>query len=196
MAYNESNQLSEAVLCDGRTTRKVCYTYDEDGNLLEEYSPTDNSLTTCQYTVEARLEAVYTGNAYNRNLQMAAAYDGDGNRVYQVNYNPDRDEDFTCYYASRDTCDYDGTGIQLKADGEVSPTEEELVRLIAPAGAVLNSKYELIEYVNDVNREYVEVLVEQNGGGRTDTTYTYGVDRISMELFNQTAKTSYYPGET
>ena len=27
-------------------------------------------------------------------------------------------------------------------------------------------------------------------------TYTYGVDRISMELFNQTAKTSYYPGET
>ena len=26
--YNESNQLSEAVLCDGRTTRKVCYTYD------------------------------------------------------------------------------------------------------------------------------------------------------------------------
>ena len=65
-----------------------------------------------------------------------------------------------------------------------------------PAGAVLNSRYELIEYVNDVNREYVEVLVEQNGGGRTDTTYTYGVDRISMELFNQTAKTSYYPGET
>ena len=55
---------------------------------------------------------------------------------------------------------------------------------------MLNSKYELIEYVNDVNREYVEVLVEQNGGGRTDTTYTYGVDRISMELFNQTAKTS------
>ena len=98
---------------------------------------------------------------------MAAAYDGDGNRVYQVNYNPDRDEDFTCYYASRDTCDYDGTGIQLKADGEVSPMEEELIRLIAPAGAVLNSKYELIEYVNDVNREYVEVLVEQNGG-RTD----------------------------
>ena len=190
--YNESNQLSEAVLCDGRTTRKVCYTYDEDGNLLEEYSPTDNSLTTYQYTVEARLEAVYTGNAYNRNLQMAAAYDGDGNRVYQVNYNPDRDEDFTCYYASRDNCDYDGTGIQLKADGEVSPTEEELIRLIAPAGAVLNSRYELIEYVNDVNREYVEVLVEQNGGGRTDTTYTYGVDRISMELFNQTAKTSYY----
>ena len=33
MAYNESSQLSQAVLCDGRTTRKVCYSYDEDGNL-------------------------------------------------------------------------------------------------------------------------------------------------------------------
>ena len=127
---------------------------------------------------------------------MAAAYDGDGNRVYQVNYNPEKDEDFSCYYESCNNCDYNGTGIQLKADGEVSPTEEELIRLIAPAGAVLNSRYELIEYVNDVNREYVEVLVEQNINGRTDTTYTYGVDRISMELFNQTAKTSYYPGET
>ena len=78
--YNESNQLTEAVLCDGRTTRKVCYTYDDDGNLVKEYSPTDNSTTFYQYTVENRLEAVYTGNAYNRNLQMAAAYDGDGNR--------------------------------------------------------------------------------------------------------------------
>ncbi len=57
---------------------------------------------------------------------------------------------------------------------------------------MLNSRYELIEYVNDVNREYVEVLVEQNINGRTDTTYTYGVDRISMELFNQTSRTSYY----
>ncbi len=64
------------------------------GTCWRNTAPTDNSFTSYQYTVEARLEAVYTGNAYNRNLQMAAAYDGDGNRVYQVNYNPDRDEDF------------------------------------------------------------------------------------------------------
>ena len=195
-AYNDSNQLAEATLCNGRTTRKVCYTYDADGNLLKEYSPTDNGQTSYQYTVENRLEAVYTGNAYNRTLQMAAAYDGDGNRVYQVNYNPEKDEDFSCYYRTYNSCDYNGTGIQLKAGGEVSPTEEDLINLIAPAGATLTSKYELIEYVNDVNREYVEVLVEQNINGRTDTTYTYGVDRISKELFNQTNRTSYYLGET
>nr|WP_296440400.1 hypothetical protein [uncultured Acetatifactor sp.] len=131
-----------------------------------------------------------------KSLQMAAAYDGDGNRVYQVNYNPEKDEDFSCYYRTYNSCDYNGTGIQLKASGEVSPTEEELINLIAPAGATLTSKYELIEYVNDVNREYVEVLVEQNINGRTDTTYTYGVDRISRELFNRANRTSYYLGET
>ena len=106
-----------------------------------------------------------------------------------MNYNPEKNEDFSCYYRTYNSCDYNGTGIQLKACGEVNPTEEDL---IAPAGVTLTSKYELIEYVNDVNCEYVEVLVEQNINGRTDTTYTYGVDRISKELFNQTNRPSYY----
>ena len=35
--------------------------------------------------------------------------------------------------------------------------------------------YELIEQLNDVNREYAEVLVEyRNINGRTDTLYIYG----------------------
>ena len=42
----------------------------------------------------------------------------------------------------------------------------------------------------------MEVLVEQNINGRTDTTYTYSEDRISKELFNQTNRTFYYLGET
>ena len=47
-----------------------------------------------------------------------------------------------------------------------------------------------------MNCYYVYVLLVQNINGRTDTTYTYGVDRISKELFNQTNRTSYYLGET
>ncbi|MCM1097622.1 MAG: hypothetical protein NC427_06105 [Ruminococcus flavefaciens] len=190
--YNESNQLSEATICDGKTTKKVCYTYDEDGNLIQEYSPTDRSLTYYQYTVEDRLEAVYSGNSYNKTMQMAAAYDGDGNRVYQLNYNPEKDEDFSDYYCSYKNCDYNGTGIQLQAGGEVSQAEKDLIALIKASGAVGNSQYELIEYLNDVNREYVEVLVEQNINGRTDTVYTYGNERISREMFNQTSRTAYY----
>ncbi len=190
--YNEDNQLTEAFLCDGRSSRKVVYTYDEDGNLIGEASPSDNSLTTYRYTVEARLEAVYTGTAYNRNLLMAAAYDGDGNRVYQLNYNPEPDEDFSDYYCSYSPCDYNGTGIRLRAAGEVSPAEEALIALVGASGAVTDSRYELMEYINDVNREYAEVLVEQNINGRIDTVYTYGRERLGREMFGQERRTSYY----
>ena len=37
-AYNDSNQLAEATLCNGRTTRKVCYTYDDRGYLIAEHT--------------------------------------------------------------------------------------------------------------------------------------------------------------
>ena len=56
--------------------------------------------------------------------------------------------------------------------------------------------YELIEYLNDVNREHAEVLVEQNINGRTDTLYIYGAeinggfDRISLDRFD--GSTGYY----
>lgn len=190
--YNEDNQLTEAFLCDGRSSRKVVYTYDEDGNLIGEASSADNSLTTYRYTVEARLEAVYTGTAYNRNLLMAAAYDGDGNRVYQLNYNSEPDEDFSDYYCSYNPCDYNGTGIRLRAAGEVSPAEEALIALVGASGAVTDSRYELMEYINDVNREYAEVLVEQNINGRIDTVYTYGRERLGREMFGQEGRTAYY----
>ena len=156
--------------------------------MTREYSPTDNGVRTYSYTVESRLRAVYEGNT----LQMAAAYDGDGNRVYQLSYNPEKDEDFSAYYSSHKNADYDGTGIQLKAWGEVSATEEDLMGLMGASGAVLTSRYELIEYVNDVNREHAEVLVEQNLNGRVDTVYTYGTDRIGREMFGQVSRTSYY----
>ena len=48
----------------------------------------------------------------------------------------------------------------------------------------------MIEYINDVNREYAEVLVEQNINGKTDTFYVYGVDRLSLDRFD--GSTGYY----
>ena len=56
--------------------------------------------------------------------------------------------------------------------------------------------YELIECLNDVNREHAEVLVEQNINGKTDTSYIYGAeinggfDRISLDRFD--GSTGYY----
>lgn len=197
--YNENNQLSEAVVCDGKTTRRIQYTYDGDGNLTREYSPTDRSLTTYTYTVENRLEAVYTGTSYSRILQMAAAYDGDGNRVFQLNYNPEKDEDFSDYYCTYSPCDYKGTGIRLRAEGEVGPAERELLSLINASGAITDNSYELIEYINDVNREYTEVLAEQNINGTLDTAYVYGAatgtgsGRLSLDRLGSTGYYLYDP---
>ena len=120
---------------------------------------------------------------------MAAAYDGDGNRVFQLNFNPEKDEDFTEYYKTYSNKSYTGSGILFPVCEEVSDAEQDLMDKIYPGQ---DGKYELTEYLNDVNREYAQVLVEQNLNGKTDHVYTYGVDRLSQEKWNCAGRTSYY----
>ena len=85
-------------------------------------------------------------------------------------------------------------GILFPVQEEVSATESDLIARIKTTGKEKN--YELIEYLNDVNREHAEVLVEQNINGRTDTSYIYGAeinggfDRISLDRFD--GSTGYY----
>ena len=64
------------------------------------------------------------------------------------------------------------SGILFPIASETSHTESYLIGLIKTSGKEKN--YELIEYINDVNREYAEVLVEQNINGALDTAYVYG----------------------
>ena len=107
--YNESNQLQQANLFDGKKWTKVVYTYDQDGNLISEVGRDgcEKVQTYYDYTVENRLEAVYDG----KKLLMAAAYDGDGNRVFQLNYDPDAYDDwrygYGCYKNYRNGCGWD-----------------------------------------------------------------------------------------
>ena len=85
-------------------------------------------------------------------------------------------------------------GILFPLQEEVSATEADLITRIKTTGKEKN--YELIEYLNDVNREHAEVLVEQNINGKTDTSYIYGAevnggfDRISLDRFD--GSTGYY----
>lgn len=71
--------------------KRTSYVYDADGNLISQIGRdgTDKVELYYSYTVEDRLEAVYD----KKELLMAAAYDGDGNRVFQLNYNLHTDED-------------------------------------------------------------------------------------------------------
>lgn len=74
--YNAANQLiSETSTIDGTTY----YTYNENGSLISEKTDNQQELTY-EYTVEQRLAAIREGGA----LLMAASYDGDGNRVFQL----------------------------------------------------------------------------------------------------------------
>ena len=80
------------------------------------------------------------------------------------------------------------SGILFPIDGEVSELEAELIGMIKTTGKEKN--YELVEYVNDVNREHVEVLMELNINGIMDTAYSYGNERLTNERV--TAGAGYY----
>ena len=91
--YNAANQPVSAVEFDGKHSYDVLYHYDEDGNLIEEERGKNGNLKaekTYTYWVENRLKAVYD----THDVLMAAAYDGDGNRVFQLNYNLHTDNDW------------------------------------------------------------------------------------------------------
>ena len=90
--YNESNQLISEKLYNGKKTTSLAYNYDADGNRISETGRigTDKVNKTYEYSVENRLAAVHDGDE----LLLAAAYDGDGNRVFLLNYNLHTDDDW------------------------------------------------------------------------------------------------------
>ena len=245
--YNESNQLVSEQLYNGKKTTSLAYTYDADGNRITETGKvgTDKVEKTYEYTVENRLAAVHDGDE----LLLAAAYDGDGNRVFLLNYNLHTDDDWKGNSGNGNGNNKDNSGsgnngkgnsgnngngngngkgkgnnkknsksggtddagygnatnaeennsqnqcgILFPVQEEVSAVEADLIARIKTNGKEKN--YELIEYLNDVNREHAEVLVEQNINGKTDTSYIYGAeinggfDRISLDRFD--GSTGYY----
>ena len=245
--YNESNQLVSEQLYNGKKTTSLAYTYDADGNRITETGKvgTDKVEKTYEYTVENRLAAVHDGDE----LLLAAAYDGDGNRVFLLNYNLHTDDDWKGNSGNGNGNNKDNSGsgnngkgnsgnngngngngkgkgnnkknsksggtddagygnatnaeennsqnqcgILFPVQEEVSAVEADLISRIKTTGKEKN--YELIEYLNDVNREHAEVLVEQNINGKTDTSYIYGAeindgfDRISLDRFD--GSTGYY----
>ena len=240
--YNDSNQLVSEQLYNGKKTTSLTYEYDADGNRISETGKigTDKVEKTYEYTVENRLAAVYDADE----LLIATAYDGDGNRVFQLNYNLHTDEDWKDNSGNGNGSNKDNSGsgnssssnkknngnssanngkggngknnttdtstgtstgngnatnaeehnsqnqcgILFPVAENVSATEQSLIDQIKTTGKQKN--YELIEYINDVNREYTEVLVEQNINGKTDTSYIYGVERLSLDRFD--GSTGYY----
>ena len=176
--YNDSNQLIK------RTNAKIwgdpgtTYSYDKDGNLIQECDKTNSAdPVTYEYTAENRLAVVKQGGT----VLMAAMYDGDNNRVFELD-NTYKWED--CY----------GDEVlipenQRTEDGN-SP-KEQLASLVKGGS---NAKgYTLTEYINDINRENTEVLAEYGADEKIRQTYTYGESGIGERVsVDKSEESSYY----
>ena len=176
--YNDSNQLIK------RTNAKIwgdpgtTYSYDKDGNLIQECDKTNSAdPVTYEYTAENRLAVVKQGGT----VLMAAMYDGDNNRVFELD-NTYKWED--CY----------GDEVlipenQRTEDGN-SP-KEQLASLVKGGS---NAKgYTLTEYINDINRENTEVLAEYGADEKIRQTYTYGESGIGERIsVDKSTESSYY----
>jgi len=87
-------------------------------------------------------------------------YDGDGNRVLELSYDTElkgnlNSKEFTTVNAAE------------------AALEENL-------GDEERGLYEITRYINDVNREYTQVLMERDGSGVLSTAYVYGNERLSV----------------
>jgi len=114
--YTEDGQLVKEH--NGDTGETIEYEYDENGNLVLKNA--DGIEYTYTYDVENRLNAVREGGA----LLMAASYDGDGNRTFQLSR---KLVEFTIEKGKTgsQSSEYhaDEKGIQGEANGNISVNE-------------------------------------------------------------------------
>ena len=165
--YNDSNQLiSKTEKTDWRPWKhvKTKYKYDEDGNLISESSGKKDT-KTYEYTVENHLKAVTTSNE----ALMAALYDGDGNRLFTLDYVEDGKDSQKGQVLIPESA---------KTENGDSPAEQ-LADLIPKKNQ--EEYYSITQYVNDINRENTEVLMELKTDGTANAAYTYGYSRNSRD---------------
>jgi RHS repeat-associated protein len=177
--YNDANQLVRRK--NTRIWGDPGTTYKYDGNLVQEQDCTNHAdPVKYEYTAENRLAVVSQGGT----VLMAAMYDGDNNRVFQID-NTYKWED--CYG--------DEVLIPKSERTENGDSLKEELASLVKGGA--NAKgYTLTEYVNDVNRENTEVLSEYKADNTVRQAYTYGEsgngERVGVDKVDKSTETSYY----
>ena len=176
--YNDSNQLIK------RTNAKIwgdpgtTYSYDKDGNLIQECDKTNSAdPVTYEYTAENRLAVVKQGGT----VLMAAMYDGDNNRVFELD-NTYKWED--CY----------GDEVLIPANQRTEDGNSPKEQLASLVKGGSNAKgYTLTEYINDINRENTEVLAEYGADEKVRQAYTYGESGIGERIsVDKSEESSYY----
>jgi len=168
--YNADNQMVSAMVCESNTTKPYKFTYDANGNLTKKCFHTWPE-TTYQYDTENRLKAV--SNAHE--LLMAAVYDGDGNRAFQLNYNTGA----VCGYGKNMSGEVYIPVHNKNEDGSLTAEGELFSYICSETGR----SYDLIEYVNDTTQEYTQVLEAYTINSAATEAYTYGNGRVSRNNY-------------
>lgn len=177
--YNENNQMTdiEGNCDDDNKFKHVVLSYDVNGNLIKTACNETEKVQDYTYDNENRLKAVHENGA----LLMAALYDGDGERIFRVDYrkNPEYvsnkggTAENIYYNYSSSGIDYDHTMIR----------DEMLIPNGVDAKNSIN--YELTGYINDINSEYTQVLMEYGANQSITNIYEYGDQRNSATINGQ-----------
>ena len=176
--YNDSNQLIKRTNAKIWNDPGTTYSYDEDGNLIQECDKTNSAdPVTYEYTAENRLAVVKQGGT----VLMAAMYDGDNNRVFELD-NTYKWED--CY----------GDEVLIPANQRTEDGNSPKEQLASLVKGGSNAKgYTLTEYINDINRENTEVLAEYGADEKIRQAYTYGESGIGERIsVDKSTESSYY----
>ena len=120
---------------------------------------------------------------------MAALYDGNGDRIFRLDYRK------TASYISNkagtaENVYYPTSSVNSSYDADVIMDE-----MLIPNGVTANTaiNYELTGYINDINTEYTQTLMEFGASGNTTNIYEYGESR-EIATINGTKYSYMYDG--
>lgn len=214
------NKLSATEIINGKEIRKqykfdnknahvnesgelgVDYTYDATGNVSQKRY-TNGVVENFKYDAEGMLLSVQSTIGKTINY----AYDGFGNRTQKtektsitssegsgflsfLKTDDTYNEDYNQELVSQTTNEQLGNLRQTISDhldtyDQTCPVEDE---------DAAKESLETINYINDINREFTEVLQTENAKGNTIHTYTYGVQRINDTKKDEQATVYSYDG--
>ena len=109
---------------------------------------------------------------------MAALYDGNGDRIFRLDYRKN-DEYVSNKAGTAENVYYPSGSVNSAYDTDVILNE-----MLIPNGVTNNTaiNYELTGYINDINTEYTQTLMEFGANGNTTNIYEYGAQRNSATI--------------
>ena len=173
--YNDNSQITDIESdCDDNKQTHVILTYDENGNLKNTTCNDTEKVRDYTYDNENRLKAVKE----NGSLLMAALYDGNGDRIFRLDYRKNSD------YVSNQAGTAENVYYPSGSVNSAYDTDVILNEMLIPNGVTNNTaiNYELTGYINDINTEYTQALMEFGANGNTTNVYEYGDGRNSATI--------------